>query len=264
MQPPAEVLRRALEYPYAAPPTSFALVGGRAVDPRELELVVGERAALLAYGSNASPEVLRRKLGDDAEPLLAVRAMLEGFDVVYSAHVSAYGAIPGTLWPSPGARAPVFLLWLTEAQRAAITATEPNYRPASLRSVARAFDDGTAVDELTAYVSRHGALLLDGWPVALAAVDTEGRTLPVIDERAAIEVVRRRVCPGLSLERFVAEAATDPDLPRRWTAALRSDGREAAQGDARDRRVGGGQHDEVDERPADAGAGGIEGGGHRL
>ena len=49
------------------------------------------------------------------------------FDVVYSAHVSPYGAVPATLIESPGTTAPVFVLHPTPEQHALLTASEPNY-----------------------------------------------------------------------------------------------------------------------------------------
>jgi len=94
----AALLARARAYPFGVPRGSFSVRGGRREPPVALE--PGDRTALLAFGANASPEALARKLaGTDAErdALPVVACALEGFDVVHSAHVSPYGSIPAAL-----------------------------------------------------------------------------------------------------------------------------------------------------------------------
>lgn len=203
-----EVLSRALGYPYEAPRHSFALAEGRTADPGSVDLGPSPRRPLLAYGSNAAPDVLERKLGGLGEPLLAERASLSGFDVVYSAHISPYGAVPATLAPSPGTDVDVFVLRLTPAQCRAIEATEENY-------------ELSEADGLPAYLSRHGCLRLAGSPVALRAVGARNRRLPELDQRQVLERVRGIVAPEESLERFVRDSVADPALARRRGAMLR-------------------------------------------
>lgn len=186
----AAILKRALEYPYAVPERSYLYLDGA---PRELPdpLDLEGREPLLSYGANSSPQALARKLAAlPGVEMPVLRSQLEGFDVVYSAHVSPYGAVPATLHESPGTLAPVFVLHPTEAQRALLTASEPNYELVEVNSIA-------------AYRSRHGCLHLDGSPVALAAVRSEGRTLPELDEPAILDRVRAHLKPNLSLEQFI-------------------------------------------------------------
>jgi len=189
----AAILRRALEYPYATPERSYLFHEGEARElPAEVDL--GGRAPLLSYGANAAPEALARKLGPLAEAELPVlRAELEGFDVVYSSHVSPYGAVPATLLESPRTSVPVFVLHPTPEQRAVLTATELNY-------------DLVEVEGMAAYRSKHGPLQLDGGPVALAAIRASGRTLPELDQPAILERVRAHLEPHLSLEQFIRAA----------------------------------------------------------
>src|SRR4051812_33831360 len=82
----AEIFARAAEYPYPAPMRSFLQLGDRAItlpDP----LALSGRRPLLAYGANAAPTILARRLGAlPHEPLPVLRAELPGFDVVFSAH----------------------------------------------------------------------------------------------------------------------------------------------------------------------------------
>jgi hypothetical protein len=203
-----EVLSRAFGYPYEAPRRSFALVGGRTADPGSVDLGPAPRKPLLAYGSNASPAVLERKLGGAGEPLLAERASLSGFDVVYSAHISPYGAVPATLFTSPGTEVDVFVLRLTSAQYGAIEATELNY-------------ELSEVNGLPAYLSRHGCLQLDGSPVALRAIGARDRRLPELGQRQVLERVRAILAPEESLERFIRDSAADPALARRRSEMLR-------------------------------------------
>ena len=174
------ILKRALTYPYATPQRSYLYREGRAAElPEDFDLA--ERTPLLSYGANAAPEALALKLAAlPGEPLPVVRSELHGFDVVYSAHVSPYGAIPATLLESPGTVAPVFVLHPTAEQHALGT-----------------------VAEVDAYRSKHGCLEFDGSPVALAAIRCLGRTLPELDQPEMLERVRARLAPKLVLDEFI-------------------------------------------------------------
>jgi hypothetical protein len=189
----AAILARALEYPYVTPYRSYLYRDGEATElPAEGPGLSG-RAPLIAYGANAAPEALGRKLNQlPGVEMPVMQFGLEGFDVVYSAHVSPYGAVPATLVESPGTTAPAFLLHPTPEQLALLTATELNY-------------DLVEIDGVAAYRSKHGCLELDGSPVALAAVRSAGRALPELDQPAVLERVRSHLRPELSLEEFVLD-----------------------------------------------------------
>lgn len=187
----AAILRRALEYPYATPASSYLFRDGTAheLPPGGPDLT--GRTPLLSYGANSAPEALARKLAPlPGVELPVLRAGLEGFDVVYSAHVSPYGAVPATLIESPGTTAPVFVLHPTAEQRALLTATELNY-------------DLVEVEGVSAYRSKHGCLEIDGSAVALAAVRSVGRTLPELDQPAILERVRAYVERDADFETFL-------------------------------------------------------------
>jgi hypothetical protein len=216
-----EALQRALRYPYAIPERSFVLAGGRAVELGASELGVEAREPQLAYGANASPEALARKLGAGHEPLPAVRARLVGFDVVYSRHLSLYGAIPATLVSSPGTAIGAFVLYPTPGQRRAIEVSEPNYELTRLDGLECLLEGGEALPAADAHLSRHGCLELDGSPVALAAIPAAGRRLQTLSQRQVLDRVRAALAPQLGLEQFVLAAAADPALGREWTARLR-------------------------------------------
>lgn len=213
-----EVLALAAAYPYPAPLRSFLQVGERTLDLLEAPDLAARRP-LLAYGANASPAVLARKLAAlPAEPLPVLRAELAGFDVVYSAHISPNGAVPSTLQRSPGTTAPVYVAYPTAEQEQALTATELNYELARLALEART-EEGEAISLVEAFVSRHGCLSLDGGEVALAAIQSAGRRFPSMGEVEVLERVRHILAPELELERFV-ESSLDPGLAAARTAVL--------------------------------------------
>ena len=187
-----ERLRRATAYPYEIPSRSFVQLGAETIALTELP-DLRDRRPLLAYGSNAAPEALTRKLAADPDtPLPLVRAELDEFDVVYSDHLSPYGAVPATLHPSPGTTAPAFVAYPTERQRRLLAATEPNYEEHRLSPISCRPELGDPVTEVGAFLSRHGYLLLDGSPVALSAIAARGRRFPALDQTAAKRLRARR------------------------------------------------------------------------
>jgi hypothetical protein len=207
-------------YPYPVPAHSFVQFGHGTFDPAEVDVDWEERLCLLAYGSNAAPKALAHKLALSADPVLVVPAWLRDFDVVYSAHISPYGSVPATLQHCPGTVARVHVVHVTKEQLALVTATEPNYEPTLLASVDCRLDGGELVGELSAYISRHGCLLIDGSEVALAAVQSTGRNFAEMSEPQVQEYVRDSLCPGESIEGFVLGNVTDPALAEARTAAL--------------------------------------------
>jgi hypothetical protein len=187
----AAILRRALAYPYATPERSYLYRDGEAHELPPGGPNLADRTPLLSYGANSAPEALARKLAAlPGVELPVMRAELDGYDIVYSAHVSPYGAVPATLIESPATTAPVFVPHPTVEQRALLTASEPNY-------------DLVKVNGIAAYRSKHGCLNLDGSPVALAAVRSAGRSLPELDEPTILERVRAHVESDADLETFV-------------------------------------------------------------
>jgi hypothetical protein len=189
----AAILERALAYPYSTPDRSYLYLDGEACELPGAGADLSARTPLLSYGANAAPDALARKLAAlPGVEMPVMRSQLAGFDVVYSAHVSPYGAVPATLLECPRTTAPVFVIHPTAEQRALLTASEPNY-------------DLVEVDGIAAYRSKHGYLEIDGSPVALAAVRSLGRTLPELDEPAVLEHVRARLAPGLTLAEFVRD-----------------------------------------------------------
>lgn len=187
-----EPLRRAAAYPYERPERSFLQVGERTERlPADFDL--SGRQPLLAYGSNAAPEALARKLVAAPElPLPLIRAELEDFDAVYSNHFSPYGAVPATLHPSPGTSLRVFVAYPTDEQRRLLATTEPNYERQRLTDIELELELGEPMTEIDAFLSRHGPLLLDGSPLALSAIPARGRRFAALDQTAAKRLRAKR------------------------------------------------------------------------
>ena len=93
-------LARAKGYPYEVPKASYLLFEGRTVTERGHTVNdMAKRKPVLAYGSNAAPGQLMRKFAKTlkTEMIPVFKVILPGFDVVYSARFSRYGAIPAAL-----------------------------------------------------------------------------------------------------------------------------------------------------------------------
>jgi hypothetical protein len=221
----ADALALACGYPWERPPGSYVLTGDRVellaeLDEREqeraLERFAGPqagRAPLLAIGSNAAPEALVRKFAHFPAPedraLLAVHGRLHEFDVGAAAQPTIYGALPATLFPSPGTAAATTLLWVTQTQFTQLTWSEMSYRLGRLRTRFTA-DEGEHFDAVLAFVSRFGALCLDGEPVALAAVPAEGRTARALTQEQLLDAAAALALgPGARAETLVRAVFDD-------------------------------------------------------
>jgi hypothetical protein len=217
----SDVVERAMGYPYTAPWRPFIQLGHQTLEPAEVEIELDERTPMLAYGSNASPEVLARKLALSDQPVLVVPAWLDDFDVVYSAHISPYGAIPATLQRSPGTKVRIHVVYMTSAQVGLVSATEPNYEAATIEGAVCRVDGERTIFDPSAYLSRHGCLLLNSSEVALSAVRASGRGFAALSEPEVIEQVRGVLCPDDDLGAFVLANVTDPGLSQARSAQLR-------------------------------------------
>ena len=220
-----ELLTLAKSYPYDAPEGSFLFREG-AVESIGLADFRG-RTAVIGHGSNRAPAQLRRKYGDGAEiPVTA--AWLDGYDVVYSAHLTRYGSIASALRPAPGCRVRIFVNWLDGGQLARMHETEGtgNYRFGRLSRLALALDHGPVqrLEEAWVYMSTRGFLAIDGRPVGLAAVPAGGRATAAIDQVEALEAVRDRHRAEVALDDLILGVIRDPGERKRLTGDL---GREA-------------------------------------
>jgi hypothetical protein len=208
-----DLLALAKSYPFAAPDQSYLFRDGRALGLGDVDL--SGRWPVLAHGSNRAPEHLSRKFTDnhgrEAE-IPVIYAWLADHDVVYSAHVTQYGAVASTLQHSPGCRVNIAVTWLTEAQLARMHETEGrNYPFGRLLDIELELEAGEQrrLDRVWVYASDHGCLALDDAPVGLAAVAAEGRTHRSLSQEEALTLVRDRHHPQEELDRHILANIAD-------------------------------------------------------
>ncbi len=204
-----EQLAHALAYPWERPVRSYRLRDG------EVELVDDPepppgRHPILAFGSNGAPSTLQRKFAHFEDPRdreITVHAgELHDFDVGPAASIAVYGALPATLFPSPGTRVRAAVLHCTDAQATQLTWSELSYHVGHLEVVF----EGTPATVL-AYASRFGTLCPDGEPVALAAIPATGRTAPALTQQELLDVAARLTLgPDATARDIVALVFADP------------------------------------------------------
>jgi len=197
-------VERALSYPYDAPHGSYLLANGRAEAYCPPSALPERRVPVIAYGSNRAPIQLARKYPDASHRIPVEAAWLEGFDAVYAARLSGYGAVPATLAPCPGCRLPVKITWLNQAQLPAMHRSE---------GVGVAYDFGILEVPILAehsgllpralvYVAQAGAYAPDGEPLGLAEIASEQRRWQALAQRALQQMLADRYSPGIAAEAF--------------------------------------------------------------
>ena len=170
--------------------------------------LTGDRAPVLAVGSNAAPTQIRRKLSTAgltaSVPVTAVT--VDGLSVGVSAHVSKAGYVPATPVPDPLATSqPMWVTWLAPEELEAMDKTEPNYDRVQVPgSCAVRLTPVQALSQCWLYVSRHGYL-------------TERSGEP-----------RKLVGQGDLISRLLAELPALTDLagnsPEEWVSRARDQG----------------------------------------
>jgi hypothetical protein len=212
-------LARALAYPYDIPDHSFVFdphsgtVRPSSID--ELHALCAGRNPVLAAGSNAAPEQLRRKFppdGPDADLIPVVRADIDGVDVVYAARIAAYGAMPATPIDLPGTTAHLHLTFLTDSQLRQMNDSEAI-------GIAYAIEEMDATRLTTTvelggavlqYVAIASALCVAGEPVALHPVRSSGRRLTSWTQLAMLTHVGGLV--DLAPAALVRRSVDDPEF----------------------------------------------------
>jgi hypothetical protein len=222
-----ELFKRAIEYPWARPEGSYLLrdaevelLAGLTADEQQgvidrLASAEGARSPLLAFGSNAAPEALERKFAHFAEEtdrtVLVLTGRLHDFDVGVAAQPAMYGAMPATLFPSPGTAVSAAILWVTPAQFTQLAWSEISYRLGRLRTRFDVDVSKESFGEVFAFVSRFGAFCVNGGPVALAAIPAAGRTADALTQEQLLDAAAElAIEPGASAEMLVRAIFEDP------------------------------------------------------
>jgi hypothetical protein len=215
-------------YPYEFPACSYLFKDHARHPlplPGDLTAELADRIPVIACGSNRAPEQLARKFRDWPNPLRipVLCARLDGFDVVYSAHFTRYGAIPASLHPCPGATVDIAVQWLTPAELERMDTTEGigiNYDRHHLTGIGLTVEGFGTIHAAETYLSRRGALIDQGTPISLAAIPCAGRAWPALDQCCVLELARRRLAPAATLDSFVHAIVTDAEYRARQTKLL--------------------------------------------
>lgn len=214
-------------YPFSFPDHSLLFDGGSVRPLDDPAPHLAGRTAVLAVGSNQSPEQIARKYAHLPGTVIPMtRVWLDDFDVVYATHVTRYGSIPGNLHPAPGARVRLSITWLDDDQLQVMHRTEiagENYVFARLDGVRLAVDGGMALDAVHAYVSLHGSLSHEGKALGLSAIRAENRPHGAMSQDEALALLAARAGHGGDLDDFIHDAIAEPARRDAHAVLMRGD-----------------------------------------
>lgn len=197
--------------------------GGRRVPLRDVagqetidELLQHRRHAVIACGSNASPQRLAQKFGDDSchGVVPTLRVTLHDYAIVYAADFTLYGSIPATLAHTPGAKVPAFINLLTDEQITVMDKTEGGYERNFLPAQSVEFEQEMAFGDIYAYLSLHECLTDGHSAIALSSVKGEGIPHKTMDQVEVLSLVQGLLGVTGHLDDFIHENITDSDLRR--------------------------------------------------
>lgn len=210
-----------LEYPFERIPGSFvydpkatAGDGFKELERAELnEAIKSNPHWILSYGSNSAKSQLIDKFKDEDEKIYGIDATLEGYDVVFGAHVSKKGYVPSTLASSSKTSVPCHILLLTDGQLGILNVSEGiKYKTYELEKVKgviklkHPFED-KAIGEVKTYFLKNNYLLSNGNPIALSVVQASGRIWPNKTEKELLSFLAKR--ENLSCDAFVEKLKDD-------------------------------------------------------
>ncbi|MDX1484327.1 MAG: hypothetical protein R3229_07585 [Alphaproteobacteria bacterium] len=220
-----DIVDWAKSYPFGHPQDSYLFRAGLAEPLAAPAAAVRRRTPVIASGSNAAPAQLARKYAgfERGAEIPVTRAHVAEFDSVYNAHITAYGSVSATLFPSPGTVLETFITWLDDHELAVMHGTEQpgvNYHFAELKGLSIEVAGLGRLDAAFAYISVVGCLSHEGGPVSLAEVPARGRRFAARSQHQVQEVIRDRTAPGAALDPFIRENVENHDLRRTRSAAL--------------------------------------------
>ena len=210
-----------LEYPFERIPGSFvydpkatAGDGFKELERAELnEAIKSNPHWILSYGSNSAKSQLIDKFKNEDEKIYGIDATLEGYDVVFGAHVSRKGYVPATLASSSKTSVPCHILLLTDGQLGILNVSEGiKYKTYELEKVKgviklkHPFED-KAIGEVKTYFLKNNYLLSNGNPIALSVVQASDRIWPDKTEKELLSFLAKR--ENLSCDAFVKKLKDD-------------------------------------------------------
>ncbi|HSR54782.1 MAG TPA: hypothetical protein VLN73_00975 [Alphaproteobacteria bacterium] len=225
---PSDIVAWARSYPFGHPGESYLFRNGEKHALEAPVKAVRGRVPVIASGSNAAPAQLARKYAAFARgaEIPVTRAHVTDFDSVYNAHITAYGSVSATLFPSTGTVLETFITWLDEHELEVMHGTEQpgvNYHFTELGGMRMEVEGIGALDAAFAYISVAGCLSHDGGPVSLAEVPARKRRYPALSQGEMQEMVRDRTAPGAELDPFIRENVENHSLRLERSALLAGD-----------------------------------------
>lgn len=197
--PRAQDLLRAFLYPYAAPDHDFLFRGGNVIPMMAGDIAsqTSGRTPVLAVGSNRAPVQLTRKFTHQnlSDEIPVTHGWLAHHDIVYSPHITGYGAVPATLAPSPGTRVRVSITWLTPTQLSHMHVTESvpaHYSFVQLHGRDLDLDCGLRPDDVGMYQSVRGHVFGHGNIYSLSAIRAENRRYPAMTQWDMLAIFAKR------------------------------------------------------------------------
>lgn len=212
---------RALGYPYDIPAHSYVLKDGMLLNwPKEMDLE--GRTPVLACGSNQSPSQLMRKFKAGIIPVMA--GWLKGYDSVYSAHFTTYGAIAATYHPAPQVLSRQMITWLDQEQLEIMHATEAlgiNYDYIKLEQLNFQSDCSVEITSAFTYQSLHGPVKKDGHPIAIQSIDAQNRPFCAMTQTELQEYVLQAFQYQKNLADFIETTISDETERKARTVKLK-------------------------------------------
>lgn len=209
----------------AAPDTRLAGIGGPVPCCRieTADVPFDEpRHLLLAGGSNASPTQLMRKFHgrEETHPIVLLAVSVPDLIAVHSAHVTAYGAVAGTLMAWPGTSSRLTLLAVTGAQLRRINETESLGRNYHLAALPAGVVPTLPACGVLMYRSIRGVFAPNATPLRLKAFNIAGGAPPAVSQQQALDAAARALDLQGPREAFVARLIEDAAFRQAATEAM--------------------------------------------
>lgn len=204
-------------------------VRGLAVGTAGKTVELDRMVTLIAAGSNGSVAQLARKWRGrrPARPILVGPAAVSGAVSVYSAHITAYGAVPATMHRATGANASLHVLMIPAEELGHMNATESlgvNYVLAAPRGVVARIEH-TVIERPLAYVSLRGALAFEATPVLLPDTGGAETGYPAMAQADMLGRAARHAGHTGDIDGFIRRMVADRDTRALVTDRLAGHGR---------------------------------------
>jgi len=206
------ILKRARDYPYWAPKSSYTWDSRaelNSVRPFDSNLVQN-CWPVLAVGSNRSPEQLSRKFQKiNVGPIAVQYGRISDFDVVYAAHISAYGAVPAMLQRAPGVHAKIAVTWLSDEQLEIMHRTEGNYHFGEIEHVQLILEHGEPIESAYLYIGKHGSLSIKNQAIGVQDIAALNRPYISANSAEILETLRERLGASEDSDNFILRLVDD-------------------------------------------------------